>query len=169
MRIGVTTFAVVVCCGLTAGAADDEKYTSKEGKYSIKFPAGAEVKTETTKSDLGNVESGTADIKGTRFTVTYKEWPDTVKKIPAKMLFDSLEKVGTDQGVWKVLSSKDFEFGKDKLPGRSVLVEKKEGTFANFRLVLSGTRMYAFTVNGSKDSVTSEQATKFLDSFELTK
>ncbi len=169
MRHAIAALTVVVCGALTACAADDEKFTSKEGKYAVRFPGGAETKAETSKVGQTNVESVKGRLNGGTFVAGYKDGPDQLKMVPPKDIFDTLMKMATDNGIWKVTSSTDSDFGVNKLPSRSMLIERKEGTWANTRFILSGNRVYLLSVNGSKDVVTSKEATAFLDSFELTK
>ena len=170
MRIGATALAVVVCWALTAGAADDEKYTSKEGKFTIQFPKGAKVKTETKKSADGNELHMTATAEGKEklYMVMYGDLPETVKNVPPKTFFDAAEKGGVERSKGKLVSSKDIEFGKNKLPGREFVVEK-DGNKIRSRTVLVDTRLYTVIVGGAKDFATTKEATSFLDSFEITK
>ena len=67
-----------------------------------------------------------------------------------------------------VLAEKDVEIGPDKLPGRDLDIQKGKER-VRVRLVLRGDRLYHVAVVGSPAFVSSRDAAKFLDSFELTK
>lgn len=167
----VLAAAVVVCAALTAGAADEEKYTSKEGKFTVRFPKGAKVvKTDTVKTADGSElhRIAAADGKEKVYMVMYGDLPDSVKNVPAKTLLDTAEKGGVERIKGKLVSSKDIELGKNKLPGREFVVEKDGNKLRN-RTFLVDARLYTVIVGGTKDFATTKEATAFLDSFEITK
>ena len=161
------TLAVTALVALAAPAAD-EKYASKDGKYTVQFPGGTRVKSETKSAGSTTMQIASVETNGRGYIVMYMDLPDAVKNVPPKTLLDAGEKGGVDNSQGKLVKSKDFAFGKDKLPGREFLVEK-EADMANNRIVISGTRLYVITVAGPKDFATSKEATAFLDSFAITK
>lgn len=167
MRRALAALAVVALVALTATAAD-EKYASKEGKFAVQFPDGEKVKTETKNAGAAKMEFAAVAAKGNEYMVMYMELPDAAQKLPPKTLLDAGEKGGVDNSGGKLLTTKDFEFGKDKLPGREFVIEKGEIKAAS-RIILTKTRLYVLTVAGPKDFATSKEATAFLDSFQLTK
>ena len=169
MRTVLTALAVVTCAALTAGAADDEKYTSKDGKFAVQFPKGAKVTTETQKNGgLDMKVAKVADGADKKFIVMYVDLPDAAKNAPAKTLLDAIEAGMVKTSGGKLDGSKDFESGKGKYPGRELLVDK-DGAKTKARLVLVETRAYIVIVGGPKEFATEKDATAFLDSFEVTK
>jgi hypothetical protein len=168
MRFMLTAL-VVAFWGLTTGAADDEKYKSEDGKYTIQFPKGAKVKTETKKTAAGlEMFMATADAgDGKACVVLYMDVP-ALKMVPPKVLFDGAEKGAPKKNGDKVEGSKDFEFGKDKLPGREFIVVSENGRKLKTQMIVSGTRAYTIMVGDPKDFATSKEATKVFESFEIT-
>jgi hypothetical protein len=169
MRHILTALAVVACAVLTAGAADDEKYTSKEGKYAVVFPTGEPVKTDTTKSSDIDIHIATVKTADKTYIVTYMDLPATaVREVPAKTFFDGGQKTAVANTGAKIDSTKDFAFGKEKYPAREVVADK-DGNKIRSQLILAGTRLYFLTVAGPKDFATGKDATAFFESFEITK
>lgn len=163
----LATLTVAALVALTASAAD-EKYASKEGQYAVQFPDAKSVKTEAKKSGGAAMEFASVGFKGNEYMVMYMELPPGAAGVPPKTLLDAGEKGGVAQSGGKLLTTKDFEFGKDKLPGREFVVEKGDIKAAS-RIILTKTRLYVVTVTGPKDFATSKEATAFLDSFQITK
>lgn len=166
MRNALAAVVVLASVGLVAQGAD-EKYTSKEGKFAVLFPAG-EVKTDTKTAGVSKMEFAALEVKGNGFMVMYMELPEGAQNLAPKALLDVGQKGGVDKSGGKLVASKDFTFGKDKLPGREFQIEK-DGNKANSRIILTKTRLYVVTVAGMKDFATSKEAIAFLDSFEITK
>ena len=68
----------------------------------------------------------------------------------------------------KKVSSMDLEFGKGKLPGREIVLEK-EGKFMRCQIIFGDPKMFVLTVAGTKDFATGKEGTDFLKSFEIVK
>ena len=68
----------------------------------------------------------------------------------------------------KLHSQKGVTVGTDKLPGREVLIEMPKH-FQRVRCLIVGRRLYMVAALGPKDFVTSKDADKVFDSFEITK
>lgn len=169
MRCALAVLSVVVSLG--PARADDVKHVSKDGKYSVRFPKGAEVQSQDPKGGEEAAASLKARTEEGSLVAGHSDLPgELAKRATPKQLLDVFEKALVDRGSWKVINSKDTDFGPDKLLSRTLLVERpKEGTFAHVRMIHGGARVYVVSVNGSKEFVTSKAATTFLDSFELTK
>ena len=149
-------------------AADDEKYTSKDGKFAIQFPAGTKPKTETKKAGDLDLHGASVFDADKIYIVLYIDLPDAVKALPAKTVLDGVVQGAVKDGGGKLESSKDITYGKDKFPGREVVVDK-DGNKVKSRFVLAGQRVYAVLVGGPKEFATGKDAAKYLDSFEITK
>jgi hypothetical protein len=162
----------VSALAILATADDAKKYTSKKRKFSVTFPAGADVTIDLTKSDTEAADAVVAKLPDGHIVAGVYRLPASGDgdRVDEKAVFAANEKAGVDRGVWVIHDSKDFTVGTDKLPGRKLLMErKKEGTWANTRLVISGRRMYYLSANGTKEFVNSKEAIACLDSFEITK
>jgi hypothetical protein len=157
--------------GFVRAQDDDDdppaKYTNKAGKYAIAFPAKAKVKTMKQENGPLTMYTASCEQDGKAFVVMYADFPDEVKDVPAKTLFDGAQKGAAGDGG-KVVSSKDITVGKQKYPGRDIVVDKS-GTKLKTRMVLANVRLYVIIVGGEDDFATSKEAQKFLDSFEILK
>src|SRR5436309_1841916 len=114
MRAALAAVVVVACAALAAGA-DDEKYTSRDGKVAVAFPANSKVKTET-KEDGSGVKMYVAAVedKNRAYAVMYFDAPDAAKNVPAKDLLDGAVKGAVRESKGKLVESKDITFGKKK-------------------------------------------------------
>jgi hypothetical protein len=167
MRYTLAT-VLFVAATLAAAADDEKKYTSKDGKYAVQFPAGAKVKTD--KQDAGgiSINSALAEVEGKAYGVMYTLLPDAVKDVDPKLILDGAEKGAVEKSGGKLVKSKVLAFGAKKYPGRDILVEK-DGNKVRTWVILAGTRLYVVLVGGKEDYATGKEATAFLDSFEMTK
>jgi hypothetical protein len=170
MRNVLTALLIAACAALTAGAADDEKYTSKDGRFKVQFPAGAKVKTKTMKAGALEMNFVMVEESDRAFAVMYMDMPEEAKKAPAKGLLEGAEKGAVAQSGGKLESAKDIEFGKNKYPGREVVVDK-DGNKTRTFLILADLRLYVVAAGGKKDFATDKEqdGAKFLASFEITK
>jgi hypothetical protein len=168
MRLMIAAVGVLFAAGLVA--ADDKKYTSKEGKFAVLFPTDLKVKTDKKEQGgLTLITTGAEDKDaGTAHMVIYTELPPAIKNVPAKTVLDGAAKGAADKSGGKTLETKEIEFGPNKLPGRDLTLDK-DGNKVRIKLILAETKLYIVLVGGKKDFATSKEATNFLDSFELTK
>jgi hypothetical protein len=153
-----------------AADLDYKPYASAEGRYKTLFPGA--VKTETKDVDAGGktlkLTLDSVEVAdGVFFLVTYIDAPDDVAKLPANMRLDKLRD-GNKGDDGKLLLDKPIELGVEKLPGRDLLIEKKDFHLRN-RAVIAGNRVYQVMVQGSKEYVTSKEVDRFFESFEVTK
>lgn len=168
MRHILTISALLLGWGVTASsAADKDKYQSAAGKFAIQFPAGEKIFTDTKKAG-GNIDMHFAVVEkdGQTYIAMYMDLPKEAKDVPPKVILDGAEKGAVDQSGGRVESSKDIEFGKNKLPGREFVTDK-DGAKVKTRVIIHQTRVYMLAVGGSQEFLTQE-GTKFLDSFEIT-
>src|SRR5262249_27550539 len=153
--------AVLVGAAVTVRAAD-EKYASKEGKFAIQFPSGAEVKTDTrkVKGTQATVSLTSTEVGGVSYAVGDTDL--TVTNVAAKTLLDGPLKANVKQLGENLDSSKEITVGKAKYPGREYVVEK-DCIKMKYRIILVESRMYTLAVGGGMDFATSDDAAKFLD------
>ena len=151
-------------------AQDDkpnEKYVSKEGKFTAVFPG----KPMTISKQAGGVDLHIAIVeKGMGgFAIIHSDLPaGAVKAAKPKDLLDGGQKGLIDNFKAKITSSKDFEFGKQKYPARE-LIGAKDAINLRIQIILAGTRLYQVFVVGPKDMVMGKEADAFLKSFEITR
>jgi hypothetical protein len=168
MRLILALVAAVFCAVPTSRAADDEKYLSKDGKYAVKFPPDSKVKPITQKVADLDLHFILVQVDGKEFAVMYGDLPARLANTRASDLLDAGQKnIGSGSGA-KVIEAKDIEFGRENYPGRDIVAEK-DGNKVRARVVLVGQRLYTVLVAGPKDFAISKEATRFLDSFEITK
>jgi hypothetical protein len=162
---------LVVCAGGLVRAQDDDepmKYTSKEGKFAIMFPAGSKVKKQ--KQDASGIEVNIYMVdKGDQaYAVMTMLLPEGAEDLPPKTLLDGGQKGAVEKSGAKLLKAKDMSFGPKKLPGREVLVEK-DGNQLRAYLIIDGRRVYMVLVGGPDEFASGKEATAFLKSFEITR
>ncbi|QEG29100.1 hypothetical protein GobsT_38890 [Gemmata obscuriglobus] len=164
MRNALAALVVVAAAGLAASGAD-EKYTSKEGKFTARFPSDLTVKTEAKKAGAIEMQVASAkDDKENSFTVMYVDLP-AAAKAPPKAVLDGIEAGMVSKSGCKVESTKEITYGAAKYPGREVLVDK-DGAKIKTRIILAESRVYIVFAGGPKGFGATDAATKFLDSFE---
>jgi hypothetical protein len=164
---------VFVLGGGSALAQPKGVYSSEEGKYSVKFPGEPKVSTKKTRSDLGELKvviATYATADGNAYMVSYTDFPAAATKPENRgTLYDGVRD-GVKGRDGKLVSEKEIEFGPDKLPGREVVVDKGKGKQrVKFRVVLRDDRLYQVLVTGTTEFVGGKDATRFLESLELTK
>ena len=151
----------------TATAADKD-FTSQDGKYAVTFHAKAKYVSGSVKD--GGLVAPFVEAKVGENTqkVMHFDLPEVARGLETGKLFDG----GVDGEVrkqdGKLLSSKDFEWGPDKLPARDFVIAVKKRTTL-FRMIRSGDRFYVLIAGGTDDFHTSDAAKAFLESFEITK
>ena len=169
MRRAVPAALVLVLAGLAAAADANKKFQPKDGSYSIAFPAGADVKTQEQDPGTGvKLNIAMVDAKDRAYGVMHLVLPDSAKGVAARTLLDAGQNGALQKSGGKLLKSEDITFGKDKHPGRDLLVEK-DGSKLRAKVIVAPPRVFIVLVGGPKDYATSEEASKFLDSFEIMK
>jgi hypothetical protein len=148
-----------------------ERYTSENGRFTVRYPGKPKLNTKTTTTAVGEVEVATltyATSEGNIFLVSYNDFPaEATKAERLGTLFDGVrDSLKGKDG--KVMSDESVKVGKGKWPGRDVEIEKGKLRM-RFRLVVRDDRLYQVAVFGTKSFVTGKDATAFLDSFEPTK
>ena len=128
MRSTLAAVAFVVFA-IGVSAQDTKKYESKEGKYSVAFPG----KPTMTANKAGGIDLNIAIVeKGMGgFAVIHSDLPaEAVKAAKPKDLLEGGQKGLVDNFKAKVTSSKDFDFGKQKLPGAKSSPRRTRSTCA---------------------------------------
>src|SRR5207248_9613892 len=133
-------------------------------KYAIAFPEGAKVKTMKQENGPLTMYTASCESEGKAYVVMYADFPEEVRDVEPKQLFDGAQKGAAGDGG-KVISSKNVTVGSKMYPARDILVDKA-GTKLKTRMVLVDIRMYIIIVGGEDDFASSKEAQKFLESFE---
>ena len=171
MRYTGAALAAVLAFGLV-GSADDAKdgrYVSKEGGFSVQYPAGADVKTKSQDAP-GGLKMIVTGVEGERkaFMVMYMALPDGfVKATTPKKILDGAADGAVKKGGGKQVSTKDITFGNEKYPGREVVVAK-DGNLVRTQVIVADPKIYVLVVGGPGEFANTKAAADFLNSFELT-
>jgi hypothetical protein len=166
-------FPLTLCAEDKKEEKKDDKpitFTSKEGKFSVALP-------DAPKEDKKKVRVGDHDVDHHIFTVgqkdraqliTYIDYPkETIGTDRDKFLAERLERnIARLKG--KVVSEEKVVVGKQKFPGREIMVvvpEKKQVYRA--RLVLAGTRLYQVVALGPDEFIRSKPVDEYFRSFTV--
>ena len=148
-----------------------EKFTSKEGKFSVMFPGKPELQKQKAATEVGDIQI-TLNIvaigNDVAFIVSFNDYPDAVKNAdPAQMLEGARN--GNKGKDGEIVEDDEIKFGPEKLPARKFLIKKPGGIYMKNLIVLKGTRLYQVMLIGKKDVVESKEAEKYYKSFEVMK
>jgi hypothetical protein len=160
--------AGIVFLGLAgAVSAQDTKFVSKEGKYSVAFPGKPTTSTEK-KGDL--VLNITILPKGDNgLLVIYSDLSaEAAKDTKPKEILEAGEKSLVDAFKAKVSKSKEIEFGEQKIPGREIYAVKDDVQL-RITIILADKRLYQVLAVGAKDFVEGKDTEEFFKSFEIVK
>lgn len=170
MRYRVAAVLAVAACGLTAAAQDtvDRRYVSKAGGFSVRFPPGVEVKekTQDAPGGLKMVIAIAEKDKKSHVAMFMALPPGTLAAVPAQQILDGAAKGALAKSGGTEVSQKDFAFGKEKHPGRELVVDK-DGMIVTTHIIVADPRVYVLVVGGPGEYGSSKAATGFLKSFEL--
>lgn len=162
-------YVSLVLIGAFATPANaEEKYVSKEGKYSVVFPKAPKELTQDLPLPEGKSKLHMALVevsKDQALIGTYNDYPADVTDKPAQKILEGVRDGAKGDG--EIVTDKEITYGKAKVPGREYHFTK--GAFhQRFRIYLKGSRLYQVGVVGAtKDVVLAKDADKFLDSFEI--
>jgi hypothetical protein len=163
---------LATCLVLVGGSSRaDEKwqtFTSKEGRFSVSLPGKPMEKTEQvsapggTKKELHTFTLASASDQ--IYHLNYNDYPKEVVKEDKnkEAAFDTLRKAFGG----KVLSEKKITVGKNKAPGRELLIELPKKNFYRARVFFIGNRLFQVVAMGSEEFARGKKADQFLDSFK---
>jgi hypothetical protein len=169
MRLRCTATLAVLSCGLVCSAQGDGRYVSKEGGFAARFPAGADVTTKTVPAPGGLkavVTTAVVKAKQQTYIVTYTVHQKGVLKAPAKTILDLGEKATLSQPQTLRLEVKNLAVGKEKYPAREILTDR-DGNQTRTRFIAADPVLYTLVVGGPKEFASGDEATDFLDTFEI--
>jgi hypothetical protein len=143
-----------------------EKYTSKEGKYTIDLPAKGEEQEQGGMKIVGATFGTTAtDDRTAMCGVAYMDLPDP--KADPKVMLDGA--TARHKQNAEVLEEKDITL--DKNPGKSIVVKNSSHQKWMRVFIVDKKRIYVLNCGGPFDRAATDGpiATKALDSFALVK
>jgi hypothetical protein len=159
---------VVVACAAGLSAQDEKKYTSKEGKFSAKFPGEPKTVNQKVK-DLDMVITIVEKGKS-GFAVIVTDLPELALKVGADKILEGGESgmlANTKAKLTKSEATKLKSNGKE-FPARQISAKKDE-QFFRVTLILAEARLYQVLVVGEEEVVNGKLADEFVKSFEITK
>ncbi len=154
----------------TVGGQEFKPFDSADGRYKAVFPGA--VKSDTKEIKAGKerltLTIDMVELKGnTSFLVSYIDVTDEAAKLPAAERLNKTRD-GNKGATGKLVAEADVAVGREKYPGRDILLETPDGYIRN-RAVVVGKRLYQVMVQGTKEVVSSPSADRFIGSFEITK
>jgi hypothetical protein len=145
-------------------------FTSKEGRFKALFPKKPTHLEQNETYDGKKFKAHfflSSDAYG-GVGVVYMDLPiGKMTKQHEKLALDAATLKMAESANSDVASSEDFTFG--SYPAKSVLMQKKDGSYAQVYMILAGTRMYAILGAGPADRLTSPSYKKFFESFQITR
>jgi hypothetical protein len=162
---------------LAASRGDDipppgwERYTSTDGGFQVLFPGKPTEDEGTADTSVGAIAYRSASLavtegeSTTSYVVTHAEVPPQLQALPANELLTQAQKIVADVQGFAVEQSNPID--QDGSVGVELTAAQGE-LRARARLFVVGKRSYQVIVTGTQQEVDSEDATRFLDSFQLT-
>jgi hypothetical protein len=164
----------LLCFANTARAEDKwEIYNSKDGKYSILFPgkpAESDQKFESNGVELKQYLATVVVNNDLLYLVAYNDFPEAaIAGADKDALLDGVRDGDVKVFGGKLASEKKITLGKEKYPGREILLEKPDETRVyRSRAYFAGNRLYQVVIIAAKDAATNKETDKYFDSFKLS-
>lgn len=161
---------------ITAAPATGEwkEYTSKEGGFTVAFPTSTPKEMKVSqKTPLGNVDTHIVgvDLPGGAgsYLVTYNELPEALAKQAdaVDQIFETIPEQVKANAPGASVKGPMKKITQDGHPGRELTLEVPGKAVSVVRVYLVNNHVYQVMVAGSKDTVASKDAQRFLDSFHL--
>ncbi|MFI5149500.1 MAG: hypothetical protein ACHQRM_07170 [Bacteroidia bacterium] len=147
-----------------------KKYTSKDGRFAINFPAEPKVSHDTVQTEIGVLEFHMFMLEKSvteTYLAAYSDYPSEFVKESNR---DSLLNAGK-KGVLLKLNGKITEEKKMKIEGNDGLLFKAVAGQVNltYKMFIVGNRLYQIGILYDGSPVSEESIKEFFDTFELTK
>jgi hypothetical protein len=145
-----------------------KEFASKEGRFTVLMPRTPEQQQADAESDFGKgvLHMNTVQAGKVMYGANYCDFPAEIKKAPIKQVFDSSRDGAVANLDGKLADEKEIKLG--DYPGREIQIEIAGGKrLFRARVYLVEQRLYQVVVLGTKETATSKEADKFLDSFKL--
>jgi len=163
--------ATLVLSPVTGHADEWKTYPSKAGGFSVLMPGKPQEQTQEVKAPDGKLSVHLLVSALALDRVVYVSYSD----VPAKAIegkqeafLDSTVKGNVNSLKGKLVTEKKITVGKDKRPGRDVLIDlpDKKQRYRS-RIVLSGNRLFQVVALGSEEFVKGKEVEQYLDSFKV--
>jgi hypothetical protein len=153
-----------------AGELKFQTVTPKGGRFTVEMPGEPKESIDQAGTDEEEHTFGVALSDAKVFRVKYIDlvgWRIDPKN--AQVILDVFRE-GFRQGA-RFEGDKEITLKKYGLPGREYVLEAEKGLFVRERLFLSGERVYILQVVslGVKDFLSSKDADRFFDSFQVAR
>lgn len=156
-----------------AEEAAGEKFISKEGRFTVSFPA--------TPKEIVMEADGETIVKNVRYSVAKdglnydvgyiaygKNFADKINTLDPADFAKRQQAATVKRTVGEVLVQKEAALGKEKQPGYELLIQVNPTQFLRQRAFYANGKLYQLMLAGAtRELVTSATADKFLDSFSI--
>jgi hypothetical protein len=168
--------AVIAGLSFTAAVHAEDKwetFSSKSGKYSISLPSKpmeTDKKIDSAAGELTIYMALVAPNNDLAYLVTYNDYPDAALAGAEKdAMLDGVRDGNVKSFGGKVASEKKITLGKEKYPGREILLEKPgETAVYRARMYLVNNRLYQVVIVSTKDVATNKDTDNYFESFKLS-
>ncbi len=146
-----------------------KEFSSSNGAFSILLPKFPSEETITEDSDLGPIvlHLFTVEQNGIAYIFGYSDYPEKILQIPIDTVLDGACNGITENAHGKVINQSPIML-ENKYPGRELKVESVDKKLiAQARIFMVGQRQYQLIVSSPKEKATSQNISKYLDSFKL--
>jgi len=151
----------LIIAALALAASGASAFESKQGGFSVAFPAEPKIEDKTTAR---GTERWHVLIKdGYSYIVVYYEPTDKLKAVPVKQLLDAEERGLLKEGT--IVRKQDFTLAGN--PAREIESKTTDGIFIVSRVIVTGQRVYELLTVTRASSPTPQQKA-FMASFALT-
>jgi hypothetical protein len=146
-----------------------QKVTSADGKFTVEMPGKP---AENTKDVTGWKHHEFAVLvvnkqQVYRFVVSYMDLSGVNVSDPQKLI--QLYQIGSRKGQ-KIVEEREIALGTLKIPGRDYKIDTGNDVFVREWLLLDGSRLYnVFVATNDKDFMSSKNANRLFDSFQITR
>ncbi len=157
---------LVVIPSPTGAQSEWQLFMSTEGRFSVRMPGKPTESDQPIKDTLGDLrlKSFAAEDSGITYTLFYVDFPDTAQRAnPSDLLNAALTRV---EGTNTVTSQKKIDVQGN--PGVQVEGENGNKGYMRYMAVLAKTRLYELIVLSPSKGVSTQEVTRFIDSFKLT-
>lgn len=148
-----------------------EKFTSKEGRFSVRVPGKPKEGKQTIRDrTYGNLMVHSFEFSDKDFAVVcvYTDYPAAIKKAPAKDTLDAFRENLLKGGQSKLVAEKDIKH--DNHPGRElqwVPKDEKLDMVGYAHVFVVDQRVFGLVIVGTKKTLTAKQAGDFFGSFQI--
>jgi hypothetical protein len=171
MRAASAGLLLVLTVATTQAQPAGVDVSPKGGRFKVRFPGKPEEKSQKAKTPLGELTVYTATFAtpdGGVYLVSHVDYPATAARPEDHATLLDGARDGLKGKDGKVVTEAPVPQPPDKAAGREVVIDRGKVQL-RYRLFIKDTRLYQVGAVGAGGFVTGQDATAFLDSFELVK